>query len=224
MKKLVLMLVAVLATASLGWANTLPCSNTTDYADYVANGFECTAKSLTFSAFSLGAGSNLAANQITVATAPDGLTFSFMLTTTSMNPSQQNLNIGFDVDTSVTEGFVFAGLSFVGTGTDPGVTASVNETVPGGPLEVYQKTPGSDDTMTVTSAGVLLGGQTMLSVTDSALVSTVATGAPRTATITSFTNTFVPAPEPPSLALLGLGALALACLRPFRSRTTGRLA
>jgi hypothetical protein len=217
MARLVLISIAVLGTACMGWAAPLPCSNTTDYADYVAGGFSCTVNSLLFSAFNLGNGSNLTANQVTVATVANGLTFSFNLTTTSANVSEQNLNIGFEVETPE-PGFGSAGLAFVGAGTEPGVTAMVTENFPGGPLVVFQKTPGADNTMTQTSAQVGLMNPESLTVTESATVSTIMTGAARTASISSMTDTFNPAPEPGTLALFALGALGLAGVGRLRSR------
>ena len=209
-RSLVALIAALARLSTAGVITSDPaCSDTTAYTAYVVDGFTCTVGQLTFSNFTLGAGSNLTADQITVTQVANGLQFAFPLTTTSMNVSQLALNIGFDVQIGE-PGLGSAGLSFVGTGTDPGVTANVTENVAGGPLEVFQKTPTVNDTMTQNNVLVGLPNTMMLTVTESATVSTIATGAPRTASISSMTDTFIPAPEPGTLALAGLGALGLA--------------
>jgi hypothetical protein len=208
---MLVVLMAVGARPSTAGAITdPPCSETTAYTDYEMAGFTCTVGTLTFSNFSVGAGSNLTAAQITVAQVANGLQFSFPLATTSMNVSEQTLNIAFEVAMG-DPGLGSAGLSFVGTGADAGVTASVTENFAGGPLQVFQMTAtGFNDTVTQNNVSVGLSNPMMLTVTETALVSTIATGAPRTATISSMTDTFIGAPEPGTLALIGLGVLSLA--------------
>ena len=86
-------------------------------------------------------------------------------------------------------------------------------------LQVFQKTPGSpdspwkttgfNDTMTQTQQSTSLQGTPMtLNVTETALVSTIATGAVRSASISSVTDTFI-VPEPGELYLLVVGIVGM---------------